>query len=600
MQNRHTTAILGGRIVLSGQNYSTKNLVNEMPDTNLDPAMNNPHTTVCENPGRQNPGRRSGGEILIDGLIKCGVKKIFCVPGESYLAALDALYDRQDMIQVITCRQEGGAAYMAEACAKLTDQPGICFVSRGPGACNAMTGIHTAFQDSTPVLLFIGQVSRSNAGREAFQELDFTQVYGGVAKKVITFSDAGRIPEQLGQAWQVAISGRPGPVVIALPEDMLTDQVVVADREPGEMVAAAPAPQAIAQLARYLAPAKTAIVLCGGAGWTAQASEYLQQFVEKQNLAVATTFRRTDCFDNTHPHYIGEMGLAPNPKLVAQIQSADLLIAIAPRLGDITTSGYRVFAAPDRRRQNQLQKLIHVHVCAAEINSVYRADLGIVSHPESFLKAACTLAECHGEESNIDRSKLHKRGHKSYLQFLNQPRNSDAPLRMDKVAEILRKCLPADAIITCGAGNYTTWAQRHYQFRQPKTQLASTNGSMGYGVPAAIAAKLTRPHSTVVSFSGDGCFLMNGQELATAVQYQLSIIFLIINNKSYATIRAHQQRHYPGRAIATALDNPNFAALAESYGAFGAVVTRTHQFASAFERALHAERAAVIELRMDY
>ena len=556
----------------------------------------------------KNSSRRSGGEILIDGLIKYGAEKIFCVPGESYLAALDAWYDRQGQIQIITCRQEGGAAYMAEAYAKLTDKPGICFVSRGPGASNAMIGIHTAFQDSTPVLLFIGQVGRGEVGREAFQELDFKQVYGGVAKKVITFNDASRIPEQLGQAWRIAVSGRPGPVVVELPEDMLTDRVKVADLEPGEVVAASPSAQSIARLAHCLEQAETAIVLCGGAGWTPQASAYLQQFAEKQNLAVATVFRRTDCFDNTHPNYIGEMGSAPNPKLVEQVQAADLLIVVGPRLGDITTSGYRVFNVPDRKSQNpaqknQPQKLIHVHIGAEEINSVYRAELGIVSHPELFLKAACAIPEYMpkaGPKSKIDRSKMIKKGNKIYLEFLNQPRNCDAALRMDKVTEILRARLSADAIITNGAGNYAVWALRHYQFRQPKTQLASTNGSMGYGVPSAIAAKLARPQSTVVSFSGDGCFLMNGQELATAVQYQLNIIFLIINNKSYGTIRSHQQLHYPGRPIATALENPDFAALAEAYGAFGAVVTRTNQFASAFEKALNAGRPAVIELRMDY
>lgn len=547
----------------------------------------------------KNSSRRSGGEILVDGLIKYGTEKIFCVPGESYLAVLDAWYDRQEQIQIITCRQEGGAAYMAEAYAKLTDKPGICFVSRGPGAANAMIGIHTAFQDSTPVLLFIGQVGRDEVGREAFQELDFKQVYGGVAKKVIAINDASRIPERLGQAWQIAVNGRPGPVVVELPEDMLTDRVKVDDLEPSEVTAAAPSAQSITQLSHCLNQSKTAIVLCGGAGWNPQASAYLQQFAEKQNLAVATTFRRTDCFDNTHPNYIGEMGNAPNPKLVAQVQAADLLIVVGSRLGDMTTSGYRVFNVPDRKSQNPKQKLIHVHIGAEEINSVYRADLGIVSHPELFLKAACAIPAPE-PESKINRNKIIKKGNKVYLEFINQPRNSDAALRMDKVMKILCARLSADAIITNGAGNYAIWSQRHYQFRQPKTQLASTNGSMGYGVPSAIAAKLARPQSTVVSFSGDGCFLMNGQELATAVQYQLNIIFLIINNKSYGTIRSHQQRHYPGRAIATALENPDFAALAEAYGAFGAVVTRTDQFASVFEKALDAGRPAVIELRVNY
>ncbi len=538
---------------------------------------------------------RSGGEILIDGLINHGTNKIFCVPGESYLAALDALYDRQNQIQIITCRQEGGAAYMAEAWGKLTGQPGICFVSRGPGASNAMIGIHTAFQDSTPLLLFIGQIARADVGREAFQELDFKQVYGGVAKNVITIRDASRIPEQLGQAWQIATSGRPGPVVVELPEGMLTDQVEVDDLIPGELVHGAPSTESIDQLANWLALSENPVLLCGGAGWTPRASAYLRQFAEKQSLPVATAFRRTDSFDNTHSNYIGELGIAPNPALVKQVRSADLVIVVGPRLGDMTTSGYSIFDVPDRKNQNSAEKLVHVHVGAEEINSVYRADLGIVSHPEQFLKAACEIPE-----SAIDRSEIISNGNNNYLAYLTEPRNIDASLRMDRVAEILRNRLPADAIITNGAGNYTNWAQRHYQFRQPGTQLATTNGSMGYGVPSAVAAKLLRPDSIVISFSGDGCFLMNGQELATAVQYQLNIVFLVVNNNSYGTIRTHQQRHYPGRPVATALQNPDFAALAEAYGASGTVVTETDQFASAFEAALNAGRPALIELQTDY
>ncbi len=536
---------------------------------------------------------RSGGEVLIDGLIKYGVDTLFCVPGESYLAALDALYDRQDRMQIITCRQEGGAAYAAEAHGKLTNRPGVCFVSRGPGACNAMIAVHTAFQDSTPLLLFIGQISRGDAGREAFQELDFHQVYGGVAKRVITFNHADRIPEQLGQAWQTATSGRPGPVVIELPEDMLRDVVTVADREPAASCPASPSPQSITQLAQHLGQARRAIVICGGAGWTPKASEYLPQFAAHQSLPVVTAFRRTDSFDNTHPHYIGEMGLAPNPRLLERIRAADLLIAIGPRLGDITTSGYTALAVSGGG--NATQKLIHIHVGAEQINAVYRADLGIISHPESFLRAACEIPAC-----GIDRNDYIRQGHQDYLDYLHAPRNIGAALRMDRVAAVIRSRLPADAIITNGAGNYTTWAQRHYQFRQPNTQLASTNGSMGYGVPAAIAAKVARPDAVVVCHSGDGCFLMNGQELATAVQYRLNAVFLIINNRSYGTIRSHQQHHYPGRPVATALENPDFAALARAYGAFGAVVAETEAFESVFENALNAGRPAVIELQTDY
>ncbi len=538
---------------------------------------------------------RTGGEILIDGLIKYGANRMFCVPGESYLAALDALYERQDKIQIITCRQEGGAAYMAEAHGKLTDQPGICFVSRGPGASNAMVGIHTAFQDSTPVLMFVGQIDRGDVGREAFQELDFKQVYGGVAKKVITFNDAKRIPEQLGQAWHTATHGRPGPVVIELPEDMLMDECDVADLEPATFIPASPSKKSIKQFGALLEKAERAVFICGGAGWTVKSSKLLKQFSEQQNLAVVTAFRRSDCFDNTHPHYIGEMGFGPNPKLVEQIHAADLLIAVGPRMGDMTTSAYSVLQVPYGNATNPAQKLIHVHVCPEEINSVYRADLGIVSHPESFLKAACKLPA-----TKIDRSEYIETGNKIYLDFLTEERNSDAEMRMDKVSEFLRTRLPADAVVTNGAGNYTPWAQRHYQFRAPKTQLAPTNGSMGYGVPSAIAAKLVYPKSIVVSFSGDGCFLMNGQELATAVQYKLNVIFLVVNNNSYGTIRSHQQRHYPGRPVATDLKNPDFAALAEAYGAFGIVVSRSEQFGGAFEKAVKANKPAVIEIQTDY
>jgi acetolactate synthase-1/2/3 large subunit len=458
-----------------------------------------------------------------------------------------------------------------------------------------MIGIHTAFQDSTPLLLFIGQIARVDVGREAFQELDYKQVYSGVAKKVIAFSDAGRIPEQLGQAWQIATSGRPGPVIVELPEDMLTDQTDVADLVPGELVHSSPSPASIEKLSDWLGKSESPIVLCGGAAWTPWASEYLRQFAENQSIPVATTFRRTDSFDNTHSHYVGELGIAPNPRLLDRVQAADLIIAVGPRLGDMTTSGYSIFDVPDRKNQKSGQKLVHAHVSAEEINTVYRADLGIVSHPEQFLKALSELPR-----SQIDRSESIRDGNRNYLDYLTEPRNIDASLRMDKVAELLRKRLPADAIVTNGAGNYSIWAQRHYQFRQPGTQLASTNGSMGYGVPSAIAAKLVRPDSTVISFSGDGCFLMNGQELATAVQYRLNVIFLVVNNQSYGTIRAHQQRHYPHRPVATALQNPNFAALAEAYGAFGAVVSETDQFESAFEAALNAERPALIELQTDY
>ncbi len=540
---------------------------------------------------------RTGGEILMDGLIAFGVQRIFCVPGESYLAALDACFDRQDRIQLITCRQEGGAAYMAEAHAKLTGAPGICFVSRGPGAGNAMVGIHTAFQDSTPVLLLVGQVSRATAGREAFQELDCTRVYDGVAKAVFRIEQAADIPQQLFDAWTIAISERPGPVVIELPEDMLGEEAIAADREKPVRPAKTPPAEAIARFSELLQPSQRPVIIFGGAAWTIETNHALAEFSEKHRIPAACAFRRQDMLDNTHPNYIGELGITPNPELVALVKESDLVIALGARLGEMTTSGYTLFEVPEFDSSGR-QKLVHVFPSSAELNSVYRAELGIDCDAISFL-AAVKAIPASNYTGHAGRAERIATAHRSYIHFMQQPRDQDARLRMDKVMTCLRERLPADAIITNGAGNYTVWAQRNYQFRQPKTQLASTNGSMGYGVPAAIAAKLARPQSTVVSFSGDGCFLMNGQELATAIQYRLNILFLIVNNQSYGTIRNHQQRAYPDRPIATALNNPDFAALAQAHGAFGVAVTKTEQFATALDDALAADRPALIELRVD-
>ena len=538
--------------------------------------------------------KRSGGRVLVDGLAANGVGHVFCVPGESYLGALDAFYDYRRRIQLIVCRQEGGAAYMAEAYGKLSGRPGIAFVSRGPGASNAMIGIHTAFQDSTPVLLFIGQNPRDERGREAFQELDYARVYGGVAKAVFRIEQAETIPQRLFDAWATAISNRPGPVVIELPEDMLRDEVVVADRETPVRPVTAPPAEAVARFSELLQKSERPVVIFGGAAWTPRANRALAEFSEKHCLPVACAFRRQDMFDNTHPHYVGELGIAPNPALVDLVKKADLVIALGARLGEMTTSGYTLFEVPEFDSRGR-QKLVHIFPSAAELNSVYRAELGIDCDAEAFLAAVETIpadgahhAECSARIAAARRS---------YLAFMQQPRDQDAPVRMDKIMTFLRGRLPADSVIATGAGNYTIWAQRNYQFRRPKTQLAATNGSMGYGVPAGIAAKILRPRSTVVSFSGDGCFLMNGQELATAVQYRLNVIFLVVNNNCYGTIRTHQERHFPGRPMATALDNPDFAALARAYGAFGATVTQTDEFENAFEQAVRANRPAVIEIQ---
>lgn len=536
---------------------------------------------------------RSGGQILIDGLIQYGVNTAFCVPGESYLGALDAMYQRSTQIRLITCRQEGGAAYMAEAWGKLTDQPGVVFVSRGPGTSNAMIGIHTAFQDSTPLICFVGQISRRDRGREAFQELNYHQALAGVAKKVIDIDNATRIPEQLNQAWQQATTGRPGPVIVVLYEDMLKDEVEVADivfesSSDPKHFPASPSSTATEKVQDLLAAAKRPLVICGDSSWDSECAELVARFAEQQQLPIATAFRRQDSIDNKHPHYVGELGLVAPQSLVDYLYLSDLLLVVGPRLGDITTQGYTLLQPP---HGIDGQKLVHVHSAAEEINAVYRADFSIVSDSKAFLEA---MVECGS--SSVDRNEIIDSLNREYLSFVTTPRPVENGVRMDRVMEYLRDRLPDDSIITNGAGNYTTWPQRHYHFRLANTQLAPTNGSMGYGVPAAVAAQLARPGSIVVSFSGDGCFLMNGQEVATAVQYRLPILFLVINNNQYGTIRSHQERHYPGRVIGTDLVNPDFAALGQAFGANGYIVKETGEFEAIFEEALAADGPAVIEI----
>ena len=546
------------------------------------------------------PKSLTGGEALIDGLITLGANRIFCVPGESYLAALDALHDRSADIEVITCRQEGGASYMAEAHGKLTGLPGICFVSRGPGASNAMIGVHTAFQDSTPMLLFIGQVSRADRGREAFQELDYATVFGGVAKRVLRIDHAAQLPEQLNRAWHWAVDGRPGPVIVELPEDMLKDPVPAVDFRPLPVNVAAPRPGDMASFSELLTAAREPLFIVGGAGWTAGATDHLQALAADHDIGVITAFRRTDCFDNTLPQYLGELGIRPNPELVKRVQASDLLVAVGPRLGDMTTTGYTTLVPPDRTNCAPGQKLVHVHPSADEIGSVFRADLGIVSQPEAFLAAARELPASAGDA----RAAQLETGHRHYLDWLHLPRNEGAALRMDQVMATLREHLDETATVSTGAGNFSVWGQRNVQFRRHGTFLGSTNGSMGYGVPSAIAAKLQHPERTVVSFSGDGCFMMNGQELATACQYRANVLFMVVNNCCLGTIRSHQEMHYPGRPSATRLENPDFVALARAYGAWAERVETTEAFEAALVEALaqtrDGGRPALLELVTDY
>jgi acetolactate synthase I/II/III large subunit len=532
---------------------------------------------------------RSGGQVLVDALRIHGADTAYCVPGESFLAVIDALYGAKDDIKLIVCRQEGGAAHMAEAHGKLTGKPGICFVTRGPGATNAAIGIHTARQDSTPLIMFVGQVGRDAMGREAWQEIDYRHMYGHIAKWVDQIDDANRIPEYVSRAFHVATSGRPGPVVLALPEDMLTDMVTVQDSPRYRSFENHPAPGAITELQAMLAQAKQPLVLLGGGAWSREASEDIARFAEAFNLPVACAFRRQDLFDNRHRNYIGEAGLGMDPNLAARIKAADLVIAVGPRLGETTTNGYALFAVP-----KPVQKLVHVHRDPGELGRVYCADLPIHAGMTEFAKAAAALEP----SSAVPWSDWTASAREDYLNNLKHT-PVERMVDMGEVMQHVRETLPADSIITNGAGNYTLWVQRFYQYRGFRTQLAPTSGTMGYGVPAAIAAKLVHPERTVVCFAGDGCFLMNGQEMATAVQYGLNIIFIVVNNGMYGSIRMHQEKHYPERVHGTDLVNPDFAVLAQAYGISGERVERTEDFPAAFARARTAGRPALIELRTD-
>jgi acetolactate synthase-1/2/3 large subunit len=533
--------------------------------------------------------RRSGGQILVDALRIHGVKRAFCVPGESYLAVLDALHDVQEEIDLVVCRQEGGAAYMAEAYGKLTGEPGICFVTRGPGAANASVGVHTAFQDSSPMILFIGQVARDQQYREAFQEVDFRQMFGPLAKWVVQIDDTRRIPELISQAFHRAVNGRPGPVVVALPEDMLTEMAEVSDAGPFKRVLMTPAAEQMAAMQQLLERSERPLMVLGGSGWDTESVHDIRLFAEQQNIPVAASFRCQDLFDNRHPNYVGDLGFAASAQLSSALKNADLLLVMGSRMGEVSTGGYAALDIPVPK-----QTLIHIHQGIEELGRVYQPALAINSSMSTFAKSAAKLPAV---TSQI-KSEWTRTLNKNYRENL-QHSPSPGDVQMAEIIEWLNRRLPDDAILTNGAGNYAVWLQRFYQFRQYRTQLGPTNGSMGYGVPAAVAAKLTCPDRVVVSFSGDGCFLMNGQEIATAAQYGANVIFVVINNGMYGTIRMHQERNYPGRVSGTELLNPDFAALAIAYGLHGEVVTMTSEFAPAFERCLEMSRPSLIEVRVD-
>ena len=532
---------------------------------------------------------RTGGELVVDSLLAHGATHLFGVPGESFLPILDALHDVGERLAFVTCRQEGGAAYMAEAYGKLTGRPGIALVTRGPGASNAAIGIHTAAQDSTPMLVLVGQVDTEAADREAFQEIDYRRMFGSVAKWVAQVDRTERIPEYLSRAFVTAMSGRPGPVVLALPEDVLATRAVAADLPRAIPVESAPAEADVRAAHALLAHAARPLVLVGGSRWDAAASAALTEFAERHALPVACAFRRQDLFDNRRASYVGDVGIAVNPALAARIRDADVLLVIGERLGEITTTGYTLPSAP-----LPAQSLIHVHPGVEELGRVYRAAVAIAATPAAFLAALATLPPLPAERWRASTAAA-----RADYEAWRAPRPVPGDMDLWQVVRWLDERLPDDAILANGAGNYTTWLHRVYRYRRPGTQLAPYSGSMGYGVPAAIAAKLLHPERVVVSWNGDGCFLMNGQELATAVQYGAAVVFVVIDNGMYGTIRMHQERRYPGRVVGSGLANPDFAALARAFGALGETVRRTSEFAPAFERALDAGRPALLHVLLD-
>ena len=550
-------------------------------------------------------GHRTGGQLIVDALQIHGVDTIFGVPGESYLPVLDALHEHKSNpahikspIRFIINRQEGGSAYMAEAYGKLTGKPGICFVTRGPGATNASIGVHTAFQDSTPMILFIGQVGNDFVEREAFQEIDYRRMYGQMAKWVAQIDRADRVHEYVARAFQVATSGRPGPVVLALPEDMLSQKVAssaIPAMRHYQPVQASASHQQIDELGIRLSRAQRPVVILGGGGWNKTACNQIQRFAEQQNLPVACAFRFQDLFDNNHASYIGDVGIGINPKLAERIKQSDLVIAIGPRLGEMTTGGYSILEAPVTR-----QSLIHIHADALELGRVYQADMMINSGMPQIAERLAALPVLGNWRASVETARAEYLANQTEAPIF---KDKNQPLNLWQVVQEISKQVPPDTIITNGAGNHTTWAHRYYRYGQMRTQLAPTSGAMGYSVPSGIAAKITHPERTVITFAGDGEFMMNGQELATAAQYGAGVVVIVFNNGMYGTIRMHQEREFPNRQVGTELHNPDFAALARAYGGSGEVVTQTAEFAPALQRALAYSREkklpALIELRYD-
>jgi acetolactate synthase I/II/III large subunit len=540
------------------------------------------------------------GHLLVQCLVTQGATHAFGVPGESYLAVLDGFHAYSDDIRFITCRQEGGAAFMAEAHGKLTGRPGICFVTRGPGATNASIGVHTAFQDSTPMILFVGDVASDTRDREAFQEVDYSSFFGpstkGMAKRVERIDDARRIPEYVARAFATAMNGRPGPVVLVLPEDMLTKSVDLAPLPRVEAVEAWSDPGSLRKLREMLLQSERPLVIAGGGGWTPQAAQALQRFAENWSLPVGNAFRFQDTFDNHHPLYAGDVGIGLNPKLAARIKQADLILAIGPRLGEMTTGGYTLIEAPQPK-----QKLVHIHASAEELNRVFQADLAI----NATMNAAARSLEVLTAPVTVPWQAWAESANADYLANI-APTNGGVVLPgtidMPAIVATLKKLLPEDAVLTNGAGNFASWVHRFFQHhglvKGLKTQLAPTVGAMGYGVPAGIAAAITTGR-TAFTIAGDGDFLMNGQELATSVQHGAKTIVLLLNNGMYGTIRMHQEREYPRHVSGSNLQNPDFCALARAYGYAATRITRTEEFEAVMRQALQGKEGALIEIMLD-
>lgn len=531
---------------------------------------------------------RTGGQLIVDCLKAQGVEHVFCVPGESYLAVLDALHDAD--IDVTVCRQEGGATMMADATARLTGRPGIVMVTRGPGATNASPGIHIAEHDSIPLIMFVGQIENGMRGRGAFQEMDYRAFFGSTAKWVTEIDDPARIPEIVSRAFHVAMQGRPGPVIIALPEDVLIERAGVAAGPRVEAIETWPGQTQMAELQKRIWAAKKPIMILGGSGWSEKSVASVTRFAERFDMPIVTSFRRAMLFNGDHPNYAGELGIGPNPKLKARIEQSDLVILVGGRMAEMPSQSYTLFNIPKPQVD-----FVHVHADAEELGRVYHPTLGIHATPRAFAAALETLQP----PNTIPWSADTKQAREDFLSWTDQPPRGPGALDMGQAMLWLRNYLPQDAIICNGAGNYAIWVGRFLRFRKFATQLAPNSGSMGFGLPAAVGAKRQFPDRMVVAFAGDGCFLMNGQEFATAVQYDLPIIAVIVDNGMYGTIRMHQEREYPGRVSATKLKNPDFAAYAKAFGGYGERVETTEEFGPAFERAVASGRPAILHCIVD-